>query len=67
MKMILKYLARILSDRCGEPSAKRYACAVFGITGIVLAFCGYNAELVAIFVIAAVGENVTSIFEKDKK
>jgi len=58
------YLARLMSDRSGDPSAKRYACALFAITAVILAFCGYGAEIIAIFVAAAVGENITSIFEK---
>lgn len=61
---ILKYLGRLFSDRTGDPSAKRYACALFGITAVVLAACGFGAEIVAIFVAAALGENITSIFEK---
>jgi hypothetical protein len=61
---ILKYLARLFSDRTGDPSAKRYACAVFAITGIVLAACGFGPEIVGIFVAAALGENITSLFEK---
>jgi hypothetical protein len=58
------YLAKLFSDRSGDPSAKRYACALFGITAVALAACGYGTETVAIFVAAAIGENITSIFEK---
>ena len=58
------YLERLFSDRSGDPSAKRYACALFAITGIVLAACGFGPEIVGIFVAAAVGENITSVFEK---
>lgn len=64
MKNILNYLARLMSDKTGDPSAKRYACAVFAITGIVLAACGFGADIVVIFVAAALGENIASIFEK---
>jgi hypothetical protein len=53
-----------MSDKTGDPSAKRYACALFGITAVVLATCGYDVEIVGIFVAAALGENITSIFEK---
>lgn len=66
IKRILKYLYDLFSDRAGYPSAKRYACAVFGITAVVLAFCHYGADVIAIFVAAALGENIASIFEKDK-
>lgn len=64
LKSILNYLARLFSDRTGDPSAKRYACALFAITAIVLAACGYGVEIVGVFVAAALGENITSIFEK---
>lgn len=64
MKTILNYLARLFSDRTGDPSAKRYACALFAITSIILAACGYGVEIVSVFVAAALGENITSIFEK---
>ncbi len=64
MKSILSYLARLFSDRTGDPSAKRYACALFAITAIVLAACRYHVEIVGIFVAAALGENITSVFEK---
>lgn len=64
MKKMMIYMAKLFSDCTGDPSAKRYACAVFIITGIVLAFCGYNTELVGIFVAAALGENIASVFEK---
>ena len=61
------YLLKLLSGRTGVPSAKRHACALFGITAVVLAFCNYNAELVAIFLIATLGENIASVFEKGGK
>ncbi|MDR0967519.1 MAG: hypothetical protein LBL75_01660 [Rickettsiales bacterium] len=63
-KKVGAYLARLFSDRSGDPSAKRYACAVFAITGIVLAACGFGVDIVGLFVAAALGENVVSIFEK---
>ena len=66
IKRILKYLYDLFSDRAGYPSAKRYACAVFGITAVILAFCNYNVDVVAVFVAATLGENIASIFEKDK-
>jgi len=59
-----RYLAKLFSDQTGDPSAKRYACALFVIAAIVFAACGYGADIVGIFVAAAVGENITSIFEK---
>ena len=64
MKHIGKYLARLFSDRTGDPSAKRYVCALFAITAIILAVCGYSVDIIAIFVAAALGENITSVFEK---
>ena len=64
IKNILSYLARLMSDKTGDPSAKRYACALFGITAVVLAACDYRVELVAVFVAAALGENIASVFEK---
>lgn len=64
MKNILTYLGKLFSDRTGDPSAKRYACALFGITAVVLAACGFGVEIVGVFVAAALGENITSIFEK---
>ncbi len=70
MKAILKnifcYLARLMSDASGDPSAKRYACALFAISSIVFAACGFGAEIVGIFAAAALGENITSVFEKGK-
>ena len=67
MKVILNYLARLMSDQSGDPSAKRYACAVFTISSIVFAALGFGAEIVGIFVAAAVGENITSVFEKGER
>lgn len=64
MKKIESYLARLFSDSTGDPSAKRYVCALFAITSIILAACGYSVDIIAIFVAAALGENITSIFEK---
>ncbi|MDL2295613.1 hypothetical protein LJC18_02255 [Lachnospiraceae bacterium OttesenSCG-928-E19] len=66
MKQILKYLAKLLADRNGIPSAKRHACALFVITAVALAFCGFGAELVAVFLAAALGENIATIFERGK-
>lgn len=65
-KKALKYLYDLFSDRAGYPSAKRFACAIFGVTSVVLAFCHYGVDVVAVFVAAALGENIASIFEKDK-
>lgn len=67
MKKTTKYLAQIFSDKNGNPSAKRYACALFGITAVVLAACGFGVEIVALFIAAALGENITSLFEKGTK
>lgn len=68
MKNAITYIAKIFSDKNGNPSAKRYACALFGITAVVLAACGFGVEIVALFVAAALGENITSLFEgKEKK
>jgi hypothetical protein len=67
MKAILKYIAQLLADRNGMPSAKRHACALFGITAVILAFFGYGAEIVAIFLAATVGENITTLFERGKR
>lgn len=67
IKKILEYISKIFSDRAGTPSAKRYACAVFGITAVILAFCNYSVELVSAFLAATLGENIATIFEKDKK
>ena len=64
MKQILNYLARLMSDATGDPSVKRYACALFAITAVVLAACGFGPEIVGIFAAAALGENITSVFEK---
>lgn len=64
LQSILKYLARLFSDQTGDPSAKRYVGALFAITSVILAACGYGVEIVAVFVAAALGENITSIFEK---
>lgn len=63
---ILKYLARIFSDSNGNPSAKRYACALFGLSAVVLAACGFGAEIVGLFVAGSLGESVASVFEKRK-
>ena len=64
LKPIGEYVVKLFSDQSGKPSCKRYMCAIFGITSIVLAVAGYEVTLVGIFVAAAVGENVTSVFEK---
>jgi len=63
-KPIGNYIARLFSDQTGDPSCKRYMCALFGITSIVLAVTSYDVTIVGIFVAAAVGENITSVFEK---
>lgn len=67
MKKILIYIAKIFRDGNGNPSAKRYACALFGITAVVLAACGFGADIVGIFLAAALGENIATIFEKGGK
>lgn len=67
MKKAAIYLAKILSDRNGNPSAKRYACALFGITAVVLAACGFGPEIVGLFIAAALGENITTLFEKGQR
>ncbi len=67
MKNAIAYIAKIFSDKNGNPSAKRYACALFGITAVVLAACGFGVEIVALFIAAALGENITSLFEKGTK
>ena len=67
MKNAITYIAKIFSDKSGSPSAKRYACALFGITAVVLAACGFGVEIVALFVAAALGENITSLFERKEK
>ena len=56
MKNAITYIAKIFSDKNGNPSAKRYACALFGITAVVLAACGFGVEIVALFVAAALGK-----------
>ena len=67
MKKAITYIAKIFSDKNGNPFAKRYACALFGITAVVLAACGFGVEIVALFVAAALGENITSLFERKEK
>ncbi len=64
MKKTIKYLGRIFADVNGNPSSKRYACALFAITGIALGACGYGVEITGLFVCAALGGNITTIFEK---
>ena len=66
MKILLTYLARLMSDRAGDPSAKRYACALFGISAVVFGALNYNTETIALFLMAALGESITSVFEKGK-
>ena len=46
MRKFFTYLGRMFSDQNGNPLARRYACALFGITAIVLAFLNYDIELV---------------------
>ncbi len=60
----MNYIAKIFQDRNGNPSSKRYACALFAITGIALGACGYGVEITGLFVCAALGGNITTIFEK---
>lgn len=67
MKRLLIYLIRMFNDKNGLPSARRYACALFGFTAILLAFCGYNTELVALFVEAAFGENIINLLKRGSK
>lgn len=67
MKRLLLYLGQMFCDKNGIPSAKRYACALFGFTAILLAFCGYDTELVALFVAAAFGENIINLFKRGTK
>ena len=67
MKNAITYIAKIFSDKNGNPSANRYACALFGITAVVLAACGFGVEIVALFVAAALGEKITSLFERKEK
>ena len=63
MKNVGDYLARLMSDQTGDPSCKRYMCVLFAMVSVLLAFGGYEMALVSVFVAAAVGENITSIFE----
>ena len=44
MKNAITYIAKIFSDKNGNPSAKRYACALFGITAVVLTACGFGVK-----------------------
>ncbi len=67
MKRIILYIKQILSDRTGAPSAKRHACAVFGMTAVILAFANYSVEMVSAFLAAALGANIATIFEKGGK
>ncbi len=66
MKKIQEYLLAILNDPAGRPSAKKCACAVFGLTAIVLAFCRYDAEVVGLFLAATLGANITGLFKGGK-
>ncbi len=63
-KKILIYLAKIFADRTGAPSAKRYACAVFGLAAVIFAACGFTADIIAVFVAGALGESIACVFEK---
>lgn len=63
-KTVLIYIARIFADKTGSPSAARYARALFGCTAVILAFFNYSVEMVAVFLAAALGEKVATIFEK---
>jgi len=66
MKKITVYLLGLLNDATGTPSAKKCACAVFGLTAIVLAACGYDAEVVGLFLAATLGANITGLFKGGK-
>lgn len=66
MKKIQEYLVALLNDTAGRPSAKKCACAVFGLTAIVLAFCHYDAEVVALFLAATLGANIKGLFKGGK-
>lgn len=66
MKKIQEYWLAILNDQSGRPSAKKCACAVFGLTAIVLAFCHYDAEVVGLFLAATLGANITGLFKGGK-
>lgn len=66
MKKITAYLLELLNDSTGRPSAKKHACAVFGITAIVLALCRYDAEVVGLFLAATLGANLTGLFKGGK-
>lgn len=63
-KRLLIYFVKIFADRTGKPSAARYARAMFGCTAVILAFFNYNVELVAVFLAAALGEKIATIFEQ---
>lgn len=65
-KTLLTYFLRLFVDKTGQPSAARYARALFGITAVVLAFFNYSVELVAVFLAAALGEKIANIFEQRK-
>lgn len=66
MKKITRYLLGLLNDPSGKPSAKKCACAAFGLTAIALAFCRYDAEVVGLFLAATLGANITGLFKGGK-
>ncbi len=66
MRKVVVYLGKLFADQNGNPLARRYACALFGITAIILSFCNYDIELVAVFVAATFGENIINIFSRKR-
>jgi hypothetical protein len=64
LKSIRDYILAVFTDVDDLPSCKRYMCAIFGITAVVLASLGYEATIVGCFVSAALAENITSVFER---
>jgi hypothetical protein len=67
MSKILKYISQLLAGQNGTPSAKRHASMVFGLSAVIMGFMHYEPELVGIFTLAALGENITTLFERGKK
>jgi len=66
MKKIQEYITALLNGPEGRLSAKKVACAVFGLTAIVLAVCRYDAEVVGLFLAATLGANITGLFKGGK-
>ena len=62
-----KYILKLLSGQGGKPSAKRHASALFGISAVVFAACGFDADIVGIFLAASIGGNIATVFEARKK